>query len=377
MKLFRLAITSALVVILAAGCSMPAKNTPIAEPSEAAEIEETAPTTPATIQETEPAIEIPVTEGENTPAPSPEAEQEIVHLTYPGDPFYSKDQVISDCNTGERIILGASTLIGSGCDNWNKQKLERPADMQNGTYFPAVDIIRADMGTNQDWGFARIELFEGAAGNIGDDMVYGLEIDVDLDSRGDVLILAWAVSSTGWSTNHVQVWQDQNKDVGGSKPHSPDGQASDGYETLLFDSGRGQDPDLAWARIEPLDASNIEIAFKPGLLPANRLFAWWAWSSMGRIDPSQMELVDTQVESEIWQADNTCGWIFNGKPTRMLVNICDFSLPTSTPSPTPTVEAQIGCVIKTDAQCNAEANPQHGGFPWWFDLASCSCKPTN
>ena len=34
------------------------------------------------------------------------------------------------------------------------------------------------------------------------------------------------------------------------------------YETLIFDSGKGDDADLAWVRINPGNGSAIEFAFK-------------------------------------------------------------------------------------------------------------------
>ncbi|MDO8969616.1 MAG: hypothetical protein Q7U74_02945, partial [Saprospiraceae bacterium] len=163
---------------------------------------------------------------------------------------------------------------------------------------------------------------------------------------------------------------------GGSKPQSPDGKVGDGYETLVFDSGRGEDPDLAWVRVNPTDGASIEFAFKTTLLPSNLVFAWWAWTSLENFEPARMEFVDSYSESEVWKVDNTCSWIFNGKPTNILTNICEFVVPTPLPTITPTPRVQ-GCVVKTDAQCNAAADPNGGGFPWWFDITTCKCRPTN
>ncbi|MDP3682401.1 MAG: hypothetical protein Q8S01_00570, partial [Ignavibacteria bacterium] len=281
-----------------------------------------------------------------------------------------------DCSTGERISLGATTLIGQACDNWKKDKLERPADAPNGTYFPEIDIVRAEMGTNQIWMFAKISLYKDAAGQLPPELNLGFEIDTDLDSRGDYLILANGLNSTDWTTDGVQVWWDQTNDVGGNKPHVPDGKTGDGYETLLFDAGQGLDSDLAWVRINPEDRASVEFAFKPSFLPENQVFTWWAWATLQDFLPIDMELVDSQQDTESWKIDNTCSWIFNGKPSKMIANICEFVVPTPTPLPTPTPSV-IGCVVKSDAQCNAEADIQLGGFPWWWDAANCRCQPTN
>lgn len=271
---------------------------------------------------------------------NPEEGVVIIHQIIPGEPSYAKDQKINDCSTGERIALGATTLIGSGCDNWNRGKLERPADAVNGNYSPSADIVRANMGSDQVWLFGKIELYQSASGNIPEELSAGFELDTDLDSRGEYLILASGIESIEWTTEGVQVWQDVNGDVGGTKPHSPDGSAGDGFETLVFDSGVGDDADLAWVRIDQFNRSNIEFAFKPSLVPENKLFAWWTWAALGKINPQKMEMIDSQIDDTLWEIDNTCGWIFNGKPTNMLVNICDFVVPTATPSPTPTRRPQ-------------------------------------
>jgi hypothetical protein len=190
--------------------------------------------------------------------------------------------------------------------------------------------------------FGKVALYKDAAGAIPADLFVGFEIDTDIDSRGEFLILASGINTTEWTTDGVQVWQDKNEDVGGKKPHSPDDQVSDGYETLLFDAGVGADPDLAWVRISPNEPSSIEFAFKTDLVPSSKIFAWWAWTSLGTFDPAKIELVDSAKDNTSWNLDNTCAWIFNAKPTNMLVNICPFSYPTAVPTITPT-PSPLGC----------------------------------
>jgi hypothetical protein len=374
-KIVKLAAFSVLILML--GCSKPPTQAPPPTPTEKPVV--------AVVEETATAVSLPVpVSGDEIPTTTEEPTAiipEIVHENIPGISKYSSIERISDCSTGERIELGATTLIGQACDNWNKNKLERPADAPNGTYYPAVDILRAEMGTNQLWMFAKINLYKGAAGQLPPELSLGFEIDTDLDSRGDYLILASGLTSTEWTTDGVQVWWDQTKDVGGAKPHVPDGTVGDGYETLLFDAGQGLDADLAWARINPEDGASVEFAFKPSLLPENQIFVWWAWTTLNAVSPIDMELVDSRQDNETWKIDNTCSKIFNGKPSKVIANICDFVLPTPTPTPTPKVNTNnppgIGCIVKSDAQCNAEADINGGGFPWWWDNSTCSCQPTN
>lgn len=334
-----------------------------------------APVTVAT-KATQPAAETPgvVMVEAPTEAAQPTAVV-ITHLVIPGEPAFTFNQKVTDCDTGERVRLGATTLVGQGCDNWNKALLERPA-LPNGSYLPALDIISASMASSNSFIYGKVVLYKDAAGSIPAELTSGFEIDTDIDSRGEYLILATNVTSSVWTTDGVQVWQDVNGDVGGDKPHSPDGKSGDGYETLLFNAGIGDDPDLTWVRLSPVDPSAIEFAFKTDLLPANKVFAWWAWTSIGALDAAKMEIVDLLQDSSTWQIDNTCAWIFNGKPTNLLANICPFAYPTAVPTITPTPQV-IGCVIRTDEWCNEQADPQHGGFPWWFDEVTCKCMPTN
>lgn len=340
MKKRLIKILSILICVLISGCSLSASQTQDKATDDPPVVLETAsPTLLSTIQPSEPPTQEvlnPVT-GNDTPLPeATELPTEVVHVTVPGEPKYVNDQKVTDCNTGERKSLGATTLIGVGCDNWSKADLERPADMPNGNYLPAVDIVRAQMGASQEWIFGKVVLYDDASGQIPVELSVMFEIDTDLDSRGDYLIYATVLTSTEWTTNGVQVWWDQTGDVGGEKPHVPDGKIGDGYETLVFDAGVGVDPDLAWVRIDPKNGSIIEFAFKSNLVPENQIFAWWAWTVLGNLEPVYMEIVDSLADTSSWQMDNTCSWIFNGRPSNMIVNICDFVSPTAAPKPTST-----------------------------------------
>ncbi len=274
-----------------------------------------------------------------TDAPTPEPTALVItHLVTPGEPSYTFNQKVSDCDTGERVMLGATTLVGEGCDNWNKAKLERPENQFNGTYVPALDIVSSSMASSIPFLYGKVVLYKNAAGVIPPELVSGFEIDTDIDSRGEYLILATNITSSVWTTDGVQVWQDLNGDVGGDKPHSPDGKQGDGYEALLFDAGIAADPDLAWVRLSPVDPAAIELAFKADLVPTNQVFAWWAWTSIGTLEAGKMEVVDMLQDTSTWLIDNTCAWIFNAKPTNLLANICPFAYPTAIPTITPTPE---------------------------------------
>jgi hypothetical protein len=358
-----------LLFVFIAGCSKanvtstpPATEAPVAASTEAPK----------------PATEVPVVAPTSAPTDAPATAPTavvITHLVTPGEPVYKNDQKVSDCNTGDRVRLGATTLIGEGCDLWDEQKLERPAAAVNGPYLASLDITSTWMGTDQQWLYGKIVLFEIDPAKMPADLTAAFEIDTDLDSRGEYLILARNITSTTWTTDGVQVWQDTDGLVGGGKPHQPDTASGNGYEALLFDSGVAADPDLAWVRLNTSKGMAIEFAFKPNLVPSNQVFAWWSWTFGAAPDPAKMEVADLQQNTATWNLDNTCGWIFNAKPTNLQINICPFAYPTAVPTITPTPQV-AGCVQQSDSWCQAQ-HPTDPPHSWQWDAATCSCIPIN
>jgi hypothetical protein len=232
------------------------------------------------------------------------------------------------------LLPGSSQVIINGCDYWNREWLERPAASATGAYIPALDILWSQAGKSGDWVYLRIKIND--LSQIPQGYQAGFELDTNLDSRGNYLLLVNQPTSTSWITDGVQVWQDTNGDVGGSKPFAHDANGGNGYDTKVFDAGVGTDADLAWARISPKDANTIEFAIKASLLPNPTIFGWWAWTGLGNITPAKFELVDSEQDGQTWNVDNTCSWIYGLTPTAgQLANLCAIVQPTSIPSPTP------------------------------------------
>jgi hypothetical protein len=344
-------------------CNLPKPNAAINTPNadviqsaiatEAPIIAETA----APIQATEaPTAEVVPTE----PPQNIETVVPIVHLINPSDTVWNPDQITTDCNTGVRMPAGTTQVIISGCDYWNREMIERPADSATGTYVPSLDIIWSQAGKLEPWIFLKINVT-----NLADapkTLKAGFELDPDLDSRGEFLLTSNLPTSTTWSTDGVQVWQDTNQDNGGTTAFRYDQNTGDGYETLLFDSGVGDDADLAWSRISPKNANNIEFAFKAAVLPNQKVFGWWSWVGLQELTADKFELVDRADESQTWNIDNSCSWIFGTKPKPdQLINLCAVAEPT--PTPAPTTPAGSPCVVKP---CR---------FLQYFDTETCSCKP--
>lgn len=294
----------------------------------------------------------------STPSPTETPAPEVIsHLVQPINSTLANNQLIPDCDTGIRSQPERPD-IRQPCDVWARNYLERPANRELNQYYPNLDILRAQMGQDSEWYYAWIKLYETAVVYDPYATTYAFEFDLDFDARGDILILVAGlpINNADWTTDGVQVWADTNKDVGGSTPAEPDGQPGNGYETLIFDGGKGDDPDLAWARRSPTAANQIEFAFKPTAVNNAATFSWMAWAFRSDLTPAQFDFQDSIDATIEYEFDNTCSWVFGG-PLRGLRTQCDLTQPTPIPE-------QQACVPTT---------PRPTFLHYW-DPTSCSWK---
>ena len=285
----------------------------------------------------------------------PEAASEtptaIVHTTHPADPPASFLSQIQDINSS----AFASQHRAPGGENFNLGLFERPFDQSMNTYYPDLDIKAARFSRDATWSYVTIDLVGQDPTKGGMPEVYAIEIDVNRDGRGYFLISVRA-PGVGWSTDGVQVWQDTDRDVGGLHPieSDPPPQTGNGYETLLFDQGKGTDPDLAWGRISQLSSNSVQIAFKRTLFNDANPFLWGAWSfDPSMFHPDWFDYNDhfTQAQAgsplveqtqyyplkALYEVDNTCRWAVGFIPTGNEPGICPIpATPTPIPSPTRT-----------------------------------------
>lgn len=290
----------------------------------------------------------------------------VDHASKPGTPVYS--QLIWDCNTGKNLPADYSSdgpiQPDSGCDSWQINRYERPfnAETQD-VFFPDLDILSGELGRDDTWFYFRMSVFDKKQGEDKLSGAYAIEIDLDMDGRGDVLVLATPSEEAAqdWSVVGVQFWGDSNNDVGNKIPLSPDSPYDgDGYDTLVFDQGEGSDHDLAWVRVSEGKPSTLEIAFKASAILYDPHFKWWAWTDEGVRSPSDADYHDTYVHEDagdpiegmqffpsqsIHEVDNTCTSIW-GAPPDDDPNLCsnDPSVPNPTLEPTftPTVNLTPG-----------------------------------
>ena len=137
---------------------------------------------------------------------------------------------------------------------------ERPFQAQDMLYKPYVDIVEIKSGEDEKFYYFSIKLNGGDEyDSIGGS--YGIEIDVDLDGRGDFLIYSTYQYVKGWG-NRVFVYEDFNNDVGGDNPTISESylKSSDGYEYPIHTNFLEFYNDSVWKQRSPFEDYAIEFA---------------------------------------------------------------------------------------------------------------------
>jgi len=265
---------------------------------------------------------IPATE---VPPPADTPVSAITHSEFPGEFKLTPLQRIVDCVMGNTLIPAEEITLSESCDQWERNYFERPVDKELVDFFPQLDIVQSEFGQDELWYYTRIQVYNEGLSEIKLDGIYALEIDLNLDARGDILILA---ASPGiypvdeWQSDGVQVWLDKNDDVGGPQAVLVDpGYDGDGYEELIFDAGLGEDPDLAFVKTYSYVPGLLEFGFKLELLNGTEIFEWWVWAMLEDLGAAKYDPVDFYSQDTLFGIDNTCGWIY-GSYLRDLPNIC-------------------------------------------------------
>lgn len=310
-------------------------------------------TEPAAPVETE-QTDLPPETTEEADTPEPTATIEIVHTMFPGEPPASWVSEITDRDSS----ITASERRTSGGDNFALNTFERPFNANSmDTYFPDLDIKRARLSMDGQWIYVTIQLV-GVGPNNSLRGNYGVEVDLNVNGRGDLLIFA-SDPQAAWSTDGVRAWEDSNNDVGGAHPIQSDAPVSgDGYDTLVFDQGLGADSDAAWARVSPADPASVQIAFKKSLINNDAEFTWGAWADKGVANPAWFDYNDHFTHAEagspmselsqypvkaLAEVDNTCRWGVGFTPIGNEPGVCPVP-----PTPTPIVPGTITGVVFND-----------------------------
>jgi hypothetical protein len=270
----------------------------------------------------------------NTPAVTPTIKGTPgsgVSLTesHPGKP-HGSPQVIYD----QVCRQSAQEKKAPGGDEFNNGRFERPFDHAMG-YLPSLDIEKAELVRPENgWAYFSIYLADKPAPSPA---VYELELDLNIDGRGDYLIQFPAPTGPEWAENRVKMWWDSDGDVGGQviNRNDPKGFRGSGFESLKIDAEAGKNNGKIWTRLQN---NTIQIAVYQDILGgSNAKFTWQPFTQGKPYPPSQFDLNDYYPAAkagsaiagdmdyplkELYAIDNTCKGLSGLDPSGSEQGVC-------------------------------------------------------
>ena len=314
-------IPTLLLIVILAGCT-----TPVPAPTATV-----LPTVEPTVMPTEPLPPTLPPEPTETPVPA------IVHKDIPGAPLGKMMQTVHD-QVDEN---SAKQKQAFGGDDFKNGKYERPFN-QSMDYLPTADLVTIQLSREDPlWVYVTFKVQKPFSEFPDVNTHFLIELDTDLDNRGDFLVLTGLPAGTEWSTESVKILSNPDKNIGGVSVVKPDENLSEarGYYQIVFDNGSGEDPDMAWSRVSKVDASTVEIAFKNTLIGGEKgKFIWLPWSNVGMLDWSMFEFNDHLTLAQagyplkedaqnyplkaLWGVDNTCRIPSLFTPTGYMPGVC-------------------------------------------------------
>jgi hypothetical protein len=300
------------------------------------------------------ATEAPTDSAASTEAPSAGG-GEVQHTTIPVNLPEKQSGEALDFDSSK--VLSNGTLVGG--DRFTFGRFERPFNANTmDMYFSDLDIVATKVFQDDTWIYASVTLKELTASSSANQK-YAVEIDANLNGKGDWLIMALKPSSTDWSVNGVQIFQDTNKDVGLDLPYLTDENVigtSDGFETNVFDAGQGNDPDSAWVRISPNDSNTIEFAIKISAIGNADKYLINMWAGTSIMDPALFDFNDSFTHAqagaadaglqvyypikEVAEIDNSCRMAVGFQPTGKEAGICVQFIPAGADAPPTSCQVQ-------------------------------------
>ena len=366
-----LALAVLFIFIAIAACSMPGNFFTSSQPEDSgdpgtlqaletqiAQLQNNSDEAQEVEQETDP-------EPEATETPEPTIKPTIEHMVRPGEPGAAHSWVI---DTSTKSLAGARE---SGADLFHTNLLERPFTSQVMDYQAYIDLTRVNLNISAPWVYVTF-ILEGPAPS-DSTAIYALEVDLNSDGRGDWLLYGQVPDGIVWTTDGAKAYQDLNGDVGGPAPMNadPPNASRDGYETLVFDEGIGNDPDAVWIRRDPGNPNNVQLAFKYNLIGNDAAFAFGGWADDGLKNPGAFDYNDFMTFEEAGSAfstnsrypikelasvDSTCRWTYGYTPTTAFPGLCP--LPA-----TPVPPGSISGGVFNDMNINGVKNGSEPGMP--------------
>jgi hypothetical protein len=221
-------------------------------------------------------------------------------------------------------------------DSYDINRFERPF-MQDMTYVADLDIVSFNLAYDEKFFYVSIELV-GTDPNNEMGINYGVELDINGDGFGDMIVIAYPPYSVDWSTDNVQIVEDTNRDTGGLSAEKAEAPLpGDGYDEVIFDGGRGEgdDPDLAWVRVNAGSKATVQFAFKKSF--AGTKFMYGVIADGGVKSIADLDYVDRFTEEEagspvrdqqgyplkaLYGVDNVCREVFGFTGTQQEPQRC-------------------------------------------------------
>jgi len=248
---------------------------------------------------------------------------DIQHSVFPKEALAEgivKEEIDTSILAEKKSATGDSLRLGN---------FERPYTKEDMVYHPEADLLNVEISNEDDFYAFSLEL-AGVDGQMGyPSGKYGIELDTDLDGRGDLLLWAAGDGNSAWNIDNVMVLSDENEDVGGSLAVIPDSNPGDGYESVVFSAEMLEDPDAAWKRVDPLNPARMQLSIKKEIV-GSAFFLWKAWRDAGTADPGMFDYNDHFSDpmagspqsssayypvNDLELVDSTCWIAFNFQPS--------------------------------------------------------------
>jgi hypothetical protein len=260
----------------------------------------------------------------------------------PGEPPNSVASWLTDTKTP----VNPKNAYAVDGDNYANNQFERPFDKEL-AYRPDLDIHSATLTLDSQWFYVTIQLDGIQPDKNALIACYGVELDVNLDGRGEFVVWAQPPFTASWSREDLTVYGTSTNMVGGTHPLLSDAPwKGETYDKIIFDGKASPDVNAAWVRVSPKDSKSLQIAFSPDIIQKPTRFLWNAWADDGIKDPTRFDYNDVFTKKEagspykwdpdyppktVWAVDNTCRAPYGFKPTGNLPGQCELQ---ATPGPT-------------------------------------------
>ena len=344
-----------------------------------------------------PATTVPDTPTQTSvPANQPPTTSAIVSIPHVNVPVDLPNHEVNRALDQDSSATAAKKSANGG-DRFSFNRVERPFNANTmDVYYPYLDIKDTWVFQDDTWIYASITLV-GRDANNALSGIYAAEFDLDVNGKADWLVMASNPAATTWTSDGVQAWWDENKDVGNVSAEYSDLNATtgDGFEKLMFDQGNGADPDSAFVRISPDDPNMVQIAVKRSLFGGDDSYMIRMWAGAeDSLKPSLFDINDHFTHQEAGAADpalepsfypikalaeidNSCRMAVGFSPTGSEPGLCDVFVPIkpvvggqpagSTPPPLFILPQVCFASLSQINDCNATVNYQ-------WDSTYCTCR---